>query len=322
MTPLRGCSPMKQLIHNGVLVPEKYKAKGFHIKLENRDISLTRQQEEMAVAWVKKLGTEYVEDKVFIRNFLNDFCNALGVEPNFSIDNYDFSEIIRSVEAEKQAKASISKEEKKRLAEERKKKREELKEKYGYAIVDGVKVEVSNYVVEPASIFMGRGKHPLRGRWKPAAETQDIILNLSPDAPPPSGSWKEIVWQPDNMWIAKWDDKLRGVEKYVWIADSSFIKQEKEIEKFNAARQLEKNLKTLRGHIKENLGNSEVKRRKIATVCYLIDTLKIRVGDEKDKEEADTVGATTLRADHVQIMPKNVVKFDFLGKDSVRYVRE
>ncbi|WP_455367918.1 hypothetical protein [[Eubacterium] cellulosolvens] len=313
---------MKQLIHNGVIVPERYKPKGFHIRLNNKERALTPVQEEMAVAWVKKLGTEYVEDKVFVKNFLTDFCNALGIDPNLNLDNYDFAEIIRFVEAERQAKLSMSKEEKKRLTEERKKKREELKEKYGYAIVDGVKVEVSNYIVEPASIFMGRGKHPLRGRWKPAAEISDIILNLSSNAPPPPGNWKEIVWQPDNIWIAKWDDKLRGVEKYVWIADSSFIKQEKEIEKFNATQQLEENLKTLRTHIQENLANLDVKRRKIATVCYLIDALKIRVGDEKDKDEADTIGATTLRPNHIQIMSNNMVKFDFLGKDSIRYVQE
>ncbi|MEM4246086.1 MAG: DNA topoisomerase I, partial [Candidatus Bathyarchaeia archaeon] len=150
----------------------------------------------------------------------------------------------------------------------------------------------------------------------------DIILNLSPDAPRPPGRWKEIVWQPDNMWIAKWDDKLRGVEKYVWIADSSFLKQKKEIDKFNAALRLEEKIPALTRHIMEGLKSPDVKRRKVATVCYLINKLKIRVGDEKDKDEADTVGATTLRPEHVTISNGNMVRFDFLGKDSVRFIRE
>ena len=44
----------------------------------------------------------------------------------------------------------------------------------------------------------------------------------------------------------------------------------------------------------------------------------MRVGDEKDPEEADTVGATTLRKEHVKLTG-NSIEFDFLGKDSVRW---
>ena len=43
------------------------------------------------------------------------------------------------------------------------------------------------------------------------------------------------------------------------------------------------------------------RRRMIATACYLIDALCLRVGDEKDPDEADTVGATTLRPEHVKL---------------------
>ena len=62
-----------------------------------------------------------------------------------------------------------------------------IKEKYGHAIVDGVTVELGNYMAEPSSIFMGRGKHPLRGKWKDGATEEDITLNLSPDATRPAG---------------------------------------------------------------------------------------------------------------------------------------
>jgi DNA topoisomerase-1 len=55
----------------------------------------------------------------------------------------------------------------------------------------------------------------------------------------------------------------------------------------------------------------------IATACYLIDALCLRVGDEKDPDEADTVGATTLRPEHITLHPDHVVEFKFLGKDSV-----
>jgi DNA topoisomerase-1 len=41
------------------------------------------------------------------------------------------------------------------------------------------------------------------------------------------------------------------------------------------------------------------------------------VGDEKDPDEADTVGATTLRPEHVTVKENGEVEFRFLGKDSV-----
>jgi len=313
---------MRSLFHNGVMLPAPYQAKELYIRCKGNKIALTPGQEYMAVCWVKKLGTEYVNDRVFVRNFFKDFCEALGLEEQLSPEDFDFSEIQRYVEQEKNLKLTMSKEEKKRLAVARKAVREANREKYGYAIVDGQRVEVGNYVVEPPCIFMGRGKHPLRGRWKPGVTETDIILNLSPDAPRPEGNWKEIVWQPDSMWIAKWDDKLRGVEKYLWLSDSSHVKQQREIDKFEKARELESRINSVKAHIGQNLQSTDLLRRKIATVCYLIDRLKLRVGDEKDKDEADTVGATTLRPQHIKIMGNGLVKFDFLGKDSVRWQKE
>jgi DNA topoisomerase-1 len=107
--------------------------------------------------------------------------------------------------------------------------------------------------------------------------------------------------------------------KYVWVADSASIKQEREIEKFDWARKLEKYIKRVRQYMEENLVSPDITRRKLATICYLIDNLKMRVGDEKDEDEADTVGVTTLRKDHVKIDDSGRVEFDFLGKDSVRW---
>jgi DNA topoisomerase-1 len=269
---------------------------------------------------VKKLGTVYVEDAVFARNFFDDFGDALGVG-NISQADVDFSEIIKSVEKERNGKLNMQKEEKKRLAQERKIIREANREKYGYAVVDGERVEVSNYVVEPGSIFMGRGKHPLRGKWKEGAKESDVILNLSPGSVP-EGKWKNIIWEPSFLWTAKWNDKLRSKEKYVWLSDTSRVKQEREKKKFDKARELEKEYNKVKKHIVDNLTSEDLKRRKVATVCYLIDALSMRVGDEKDEDEADTVGATTLTKENVIIKENNLVKFDFLGKDSVRWEKE
>ena len=225
---------MKQLHHNGVLVPPRHEGKGLTINVRADKIKLTPEQEEIALAWAKKVGTPYVEDPVFAENFHDDFSKKLGI--TVKPGDVDYSEVISFVEKERQWKANLSREEKKQLAAERKAQREANKERHGYARVDGVQMEVANYAVEPNCIFMGRGKHPLRGRWKEGPREEDIELNLSPDAPRPPGSWKALVWEPDAMWIARWQDKLSGKMKYVWFSDSSILKQRKDIEKFNKAR--------------------------------------------------------------------------------------
>jgi len=63
--------------------------------------------------------------------------------------------------------------------------------------------------------------------------------------------------------------------------------------------------------------------RQRATALYLIDKLALRAGNEKDtEEEADTVGCCSLRVEHITLRDPNIVVFDFLGKDSMRYYNE
>ena len=52
---------IKQLVHGGVLIP-KYEPKGFKILYKGERLTLEPEVEEMAVAWVKKLGTDYVKE--------------------------------------------------------------------------------------------------------------------------------------------------------------------------------------------------------------------------------------------------------------------
>ncbi len=309
---------MEKLHHNGVLVPARYEGRNLTVKVKGKETRLTTEQEEMSVAWAKKAGTPYVEDRVFAKNFHKDFSEKLGVK--VKPGDVDFSEIIALVEKEREDKKTLPKEEKKRLAAQRKVVREENKEYYGYAMVDGERMELANYVAEPSSIFMGRGEHPMRGSWKEGPSKEDIILNLSDDAQRPEGNWKEIVWEPETIWIARWQDKLSGKMKYVWFSDSCSFKQKKEIEKFDKAAEFRLKLPKVKRHILKNLESDNLKRRKTATVCFLIDKLKIRVGDEKDPDEADTVGASTLRKEHIKINGDGTVAFNFLGKDSVPHI--
>ncbi|MGD9375203.1 MAG: DNA topoisomerase I, partial [Anaerolineae bacterium] len=280
---------LEQLIHNGVVVTDPPPALGLVLTVRDQPFPLTPKQEEMALAWAKKQGTPYVEDPIFVRNFMTDFSQELGFDEVLSVDDVDFGPAIRLVEQERAAKEQLTKEERKALAAERRAAREALRERYGWAIVDGETVDLANYVVEPSGIFMGRGKHPLRGRWKEGARHEDITLNISPDAPPTDDEWGEKVWQPDSLWVARWKDKLSGKLKYVWLSDTASIKQEREARKFDKVHELHAELDTVRRQIDRDLEDSDARVWRLATVCYLIDALCLRVGDEKDADEADTV---------------------------------
>ncbi|MGA2308928.1 MAG: DNA topoisomerase I [Candidatus Bathyarchaeia archaeon] len=341
---------MKSLKHNGIYVPP-YEYQGLSVKVHGQTVKLSPETEQMAIAWArKKLSVTSPPDKLFYRNFVEDFLKALNSEnpsqgflKDFTVSyikslkrddgkwvingrlkddpEVDFSEVTEHVLREQQKKLNMTKEERKRIAAERKARREGLREDYGYATVDDRKLEIANWTAEPSCIFAGRGDHPRRGKWKQGPKEEDIVLNLSDPRFRPAGSWKTVVWEPEKMYIAKWEDKLSGKMKYVWFSDSAFLKQKMEKEKFKKAEKLDKEIPKVEEHIMKNLGSEDLERRKIATVCWLILKVNIRVGDEKDPGEADTVGAITLRPEHIKI-EGNLLNFDFLGKDCVKWKKK
>jgi DNA topoisomerase I len=59
-----------------------------------------------------------------------------------------------------------------------------------------------------------------------------------------------------------------------------------------------------------------MKVRQLATATYFIDKFVFRAGYD---EETDSVGCSLLRSEHIELKSPNIVKFDFLGKGSIRY---
>jgi DNA topoisomerase I len=320
----------KTLEHNGVAFPPNHILKGISIKINNERLALNTEQEEIVYAWAKKKDTHYIKDTLFQHNFLNDFKKILPskFQNTNDINQIDFSEAFNLVDTElklkiieKEKVQKLGREEKKKLINKKKQEREKLKNFYGKAYVDGFEVEVANWLVEPPGLFMGRGLHPLRGRWKPRVTPQDVILNLGDDAPVPEGTWKNIVHDHSSTWLATWTEKLTDKRKYVWLHDSALLRQNTDKEKYDKARNLEKYANKIHNEIiNKMIKSKDLNQRKIATVCYLILKLAMRVGDEKDKDEADTVGASTLRIEHIKFPEKDnkkFIEFNFLGKDSV-----
>lgn len=308
----------KTLQHNGILFPPEYTVQGIKIRIRGESINLTSEQEEMVYQWAKKKDTPYAQDEIFQKNFTADFAKTLDSKfEDIKYENIDFAEAYKIVDMEKDRKERMTKEDRKALAAERKEIRERLKEEYGKAILDGEEVEIANYMAEPPGIFIGRGEHPLRGKWKPRVTKKDVTLNLGEDAKIPEGDWGKIVHNKDAIWMACWVDRLTQKTKYVWLADTSNIKQDRDKEKYEKAVKLAGEIEKIKNKIVEDMKRQDQKSR-IATACYLIYRTAMRVGDEKDPDEADTVGATTLRKEHVKIT-QDAIEFDFLGKDSVRW---
>ena len=313
------------LEHKGVAFPPEYQPRGITITVRGEKLALNPDQEEIVYSWAKKKDTHYVQDPIFQENFLSDLQKLLlKSDNNIMIKDIDFSmayeladEEREMKEQEKEKYKTLPKEEKKSIAQAKKAERERLKAIYGKAVVDGIEVDIANWLVEPPGLFMGRGQHPMRGRWKPRVRPQDVTLNLGESAPVPEGNWKAIIHDHSSTWLATWIESLTGKRKYVWLHDSAALRQENDKAKYDKAKKLAE---------REGKVHREVMRRmmkgdgRVATVAYLILKLAMRVGDEKDPEEADTVGASTLRVEHIgfpQINGTQVIEFNFLGKDSV-----
>ena len=72
------------------------------------------------------------------------------------------------------------------------------------------------------------------------------------------------------------------------------------------------------------LQSQEMRLRQRAVALYFIDKLALRAGNEKDEDQADTVGCCSLRVEHITLHEEKdgkefVVEFDFLGKTSKFY---
>ena len=313
------------LEHKGVAFPPEYQQRGIVVTIRGEKLALSRDQEELIYAWAKKKDTHYVQDLVFQENFMGDLKKFLPEKfRNITIKDIDFSTAYKLADEEKRMKEhekerykTLAREEKKKISLAKKAERERLKATYGMAVVDGTDVDIANWLVEPPGLFMGRGQHPMRGRWKPRVQPKDVTLNLGENSPVPEGNWHTIVHDHSSTWLATWMENLTGKRKYVWLHDSSALRQENDRAKYDKAKKLAE---------QEVHVHREVTRRmmkggdKTATVAYLILKLAMRVGDEKDPDEADTVGASTLRVEHIkfpQAGGKNMIEFNFLGKDSV-----
>ena len=312
------------LQHNGPMFPPSYETHKIPVIVNGREVTLPEQAEEYATMYAKFIDTPYIENNTFKKNFWKELKPTLPANLNIqSLDEIDFTPIKNHLVREREKKLALTKEEKEAL----KKKQDELDEPYKFRIIDGVQQQVGNFKIEPPGIFLGRGTHPKIGLIKKRIMPEDITINLSKDAKVPEPikghQWGKVIHDQSVIWLASWKEEITGKNKYIFTSLDSFFKSKSDESKFDLAKQLKRKVNTIRESYEAQLTDENKKNKQLATALYFIDNLALRVGGSKDtKEEADTVGVTSLRVEHITLMDDNVIKLDFLGKDSVRYCRK
>lgn len=315
------------LEHNGVMFPDDYKPHGINLIYNGRNIKLNDLAEEYATYYAKYLDTDYINNSRFKRNFWKEWRKIIDKNLNIvEFDKCDFRLIKEYLDKEKEKKNLMTKEEKLQVKENN----DKLAEKYKYCMIDGKKQQVGNYRIEPPGLFLGRGCHPKLGMLKKRILPDDITINISKGSDIPKINlegdykWGEIIHDNTVNWLATWRDNITGKNKYVFPGDQSDFKAKSDIAKFDLAKKLKKKAGEIRSENNKNLESNDVVKKQLATALYFIDKLALRVGNEKGEDQADTVGVSSLRVEHLTLLDdiNFKIKLDFLGKDSIRYTNK
>src|ERR1700730_6307292 len=141
----------KTFRHNGIAFPDPYVPRGLSVRVLGQEAKLSPLAEEMAYQFSKKKDTPYVQDPVFVANFMRHFVKQLPppATPQTKFQDIDLSQLYKLVDDEKRQKETMSKEARKSLAQTRKEKKEKLREKFGKALLDGKEIELANWMAEP-----------------------------------------------------------------------------------------------------------------------------------------------------------------------------
>ncbi|KAK9510729.1 hypothetical protein O3M35_005458 [Rhynocoris fuscipes] len=322
----------KYLEHKGPVFAPPYEPLPKDVKLiyNGKEIELSEEAEEVATFYARMIEHDYTSKDIFNHNFFKDWRKTMTPKEKELITDLkkcDFRKIHAYFVKKSEERKAMTKEEKKALKE----KNEELVKEYGFCIVDGHKEKIGNFKIEPPSLFRGRGEHPKMGMLKKRVMPEDVLINCSKDSkipqPPPGHKWKEIRHDNTVTWLASWTENVQGQVKYVMLNPSSKLKGEKDMQKYETARKLAHSIEKIRREYREDWKSKEMRIRQRSVALYFIDKLALRAGNEKDEDQADTVGCCSLRVEHIQLHEEKdgkqfVVVFDFLGKDSIRYYNE
>lgn len=297
---------VKTLTHNGILFPPEYERCGSKLTANFNSLA-----EEMLWHWSAKRDTDYVKDKVIIKNFWRCLKPELPKEWQSKKFPQDFSAIIDDLfsinQVKKAEKAAYRKEHKKEIEAEK----AAQKEKYGYAMVNGKKQQRDAYLVEGPGIMLARGASPIKGCWKYRTQPEDIIINYigpkgSEPKAPEGHHWKEVVHNHNAFltyhYYVKVGDMTERIKRGRFAAASEINKKADE-NKYIKAQKLAQDYDEIMEQFERDAVNADnLITKEAALISYLISVTAIRIGNEKDKKtEAMTVGMSTLLADNMSL---------------------
>ena len=299
--------------------PKRYQVPGFG--------PFEADLEERLYHFAGKLGTDYVKNPIFMKNFKASIAGLIpaGYEKmQFPSDYMPYlSAIKRQIEEAKAvAKVDAAADRKRRKA-----RNDELKAANGTILFNGEAQALASFAIEPPGILMTRGDDKRLGCWKYRVRPEDVTVNASKGKgpkPPAGHKWAAVVENKNAIWMAHYFVKIHGFEedlpKKVLLHAASVVTKDREQEKYEKARQLILKWDEIQQLIMRSFKSDNRKTRLTAAVTYLVQITGCRIGGEKDLDVvADTVGIATLRKEHVSLSG-NSLTLDFLGKDSVRYV--
>ncbi|XP_011175336.2 DNA topoisomerase I, mitochondrial isoform X1 [Solenopsis invicta] len=320
------------LEHKGPVFAPPYEPLPSSVKFyyNGKEMKLSEETEEVATFYARMLDHDYTTKTAFNNNFFHDWREVMTESERAKITDLfkcNFKEMQAYFVQKSEERKAMTKEEKKKIKE----KNEEIQKEYGFCIIDGHKEKIGNFKIEPPGLFRGRGEHPKMGKLKKRVLPEDVLINCSRDSnipkPPPGHKWKEVRHDSTVTWLASWTENIQGQVKYIMLNPSSKLKGEKDWQKYETARKLAQSIDKIRAEYREDWKSKEMRIRQRAVALYFIDKLALRAGNEKDEDQADTVGCCSLRVEHIKLCEQKdgkeyVVVFDFLGKDSIRYYNE
>ena len=314
--PLNAKLSIKGKIYN--LNPEEEKVAGFYAS--------------RMIADAKDIAkTQYTKLEQFNKNFWKDFQEYLTPKAKSIFKSYndflqiDWSDLIQKLEQKTLAEKELAKTKKEK--DRKKQKNAEIKSEYGYAILDGKpRQKIGNYQVEMSGIFLGKKGHSKLGSIKKQIMPEDVTINIGENDPrpdPPSGHRWKVVHDYTKVWLASWKDEINNKIKYIWFSPEGVFKAQSDFNKYEKARKLHFQIEEIRTKYMILAESLNMINKQIGTVLFLIDRFGIRIGNETESDKTDpVVGATTLLVSNINVDKKNIVIFDFEGKDNVPFYKE
>ena len=134
-------------------------------------------------------------------------------------------------------------------------------------------------------------------------------------------AWRDVRINPS----AKGKVQALGIDeagRLQYKYEASFTKKQAKA-KYQKLAAFGKQLPLLMKAVNRDLAGDGLDRRRIvAAVVRLIDSLNFQVGTELSEQQYNTFGLTTLHKKHVTIGPNGHIAFDFVGKSHIAHQKE